>query len=143
MEEFDRRGVTPRIDSPNHVPAPISVTMPTQLIGRADEVLLALHRCARIRRIGKVAFVGDASPLFLQRDLALKVRRYSIEIRDHHFDLRDPAPLLVHLEPHQPHNGIARLHIDLAPLMGRWRSPKIAEKERQPHVTISAERHQQ
>jgi hypothetical protein len=28
MEEFDRRGVTPRIDSPNHVPAPIGVTTP-------------------------------------------------------------------------------------------------------------------
>lgn len=38
MEEFDRRGVTPRIDSPNHVPAPISVTTPAIDFGRLREV---------------------------------------------------------------------------------------------------------
>src|SRR6185295_3910610 len=77
---------------------------------RALQVVAPRDRGLRVGRVGKVRRIMDAGAVLLDRDLAVEVGRHAVEIRDHAFDLRNAAPLLVDLEFSQANERLTRLH---------------------------------
>src|SRR5271167_1511369 len=54
--------------------------------------------------------IGDTRPLLLVGDLAIKVADHAGEFGQHHFDLPNPAALLLELKALQPNKRVPRLH---------------------------------
>src|SRR5436305_14434438 len=76
--------------------------------------------------------IVDPGALLLGRDLAIEVGRHAVEISDHAFDLRNPAPLLVDLEFPQANERLTRLHRLVLP-----RSPDINSGRSRTHGATS------
>ena len=69
---------------------------------RISEVVAAQTRRLGEGRIGKMIDVGDAGLLLFGGDLKLQFNGHALELGDHHVELQQLPPLLIHLKLLQP-----------------------------------------
>jgi hypothetical protein len=77
---------------------------------RVFQVVAPCAGGAGIGRVGEMARVANAGPLFLRENFAVEIGRHPHELGDHRLDLGDAPALLVDLEALQPNKSIPRLH---------------------------------
>src|SRR4051812_10848701 len=76
--------------------------------------------------------IVDPGTILFGCDFAIELAGHAIEVGDHAFDLRHPAPLLVDLEFPQANERLTRLHRLVLP-----RSPDIHPGHSRTHHTTS------
>src|SRR5690606_17113692 len=83
------------------------------VIGRCQKIVAPSQRRLGKGGIGKVGDVGNTGLGMLDLDLLVEFSRHTLEVGDHHLDLRDLSTLFVYLEFLEPDEALAARFQDL------------------------------